>query len=41
MRKRGVYGISLIKRGAIGIGGFLEMALRIISGQNIIMVWDF
>ena len=32
MRQRGVYGSALIKRGAIGLGGFMEMILISTSG---------
>ena len=34
MRKRRFYGSVLIKRGAIGIGGFMEMPITINSGQK-------
>ena len=40
MRKRGVYGISWIKRGNIGLGEFMEMALSITLGKNILVVCD-
>ena len=40
MSKRGVYGISLIKIGAIGLGGFIDIPLTITSGQNILVMWD-
>ena len=40
MRMRVVYGSVLIKIGAIGLGGFMEVALTINSGQNIFMMWD-
>ena len=40
MRKRGVYGISIIKIGAIGLGGFIDIPLTITSGQNILVMWD-
>ena len=40
MRERGFYGSALIKRGAIGLGGFMEMLLKINSVQNILLMWD-
>ena len=38
MNKMGVYGSSSIKRGTIGLGGFMEMALAITSGQKILVM---
>ena len=35
MMKRGVYGGSLIKRGAIGLGSFMETVLTSTPGQKI------
>ena len=35
----GFYGIALIKRGAIGVTGLMDMALMIASGQNIFVMW--
>ena len=40
MRERGFYGSALIKRGAIGLGEFMEMLLKINSVQNILLMWD-
>ena len=36
--QRRVYGSVLIKRGATGLGGFMEMALTITSGQKILVM---
>ena len=36
MRKRGVYGSELIKRGAIGLGGFIETVLPSTSEKLVI-----
>ena len=35
MNKKGIYGSALIKRGAIGLGGFMEMVLTSTSGKKI------
>ena len=35
VRKRVVYGSLLVKRGPIGPGKFMEMALTVTSGQKI------
>ena len=40
MRKRLVYVSALIKRGDICLGGFMEMASTLTSGQNILVMWD-
>ena len=40
MRKREVYGIALIKIGAIGLGEFMETVLTITSGQKLFVMWD-
>ena len=41
MRKRGVYGSALIKkRCAIGLGGFMDMPLTIISDRKRLVMWD-
>ena len=40
-RKRGGYGSALIKIGAIGLGGFMEIPLTITSGEKILVMWDF
>ena len=40
MRKRGFYGSVLIKRGAIGLRGFMEMTLTINPGHKILVMWD-
>ena len=40
IRKMGVYGSVLIKKGAICLREFKDMLLKITLGQKILVMWD-